>query len=281
MSTLRWLAKKAARSGMAIATRPLRAWNGASAQVRVLTYHRFGAARRDAFCVGVADFEQQMAWIAERGLAVSLAEIEAFVAGRTAIRPGSVLVTVDDGCPSLCAGALPVLRRHAIPAVAFVPAGELLDGDGPRPGGAETSESRITWGQLEAAVAAGLTVGSHGFTHRSLGKMSRAEAVEQAERSREILERRTGQRVTSFAYPFGTRADFSTGTAEVLRAAGYQTAFTSQHGVVRTGSDPLELPRVKVEGGEPFWMFRLLLDGGLDGWRWVDRTMWRVQASGA
>jgi hypothetical protein len=90
-----------------------------------------------------------------------------------------------------------------------------------------------------------------------------------------------GTPVTSFAYPFGTRADYNEATAALLREAGYTCAFTSQHGAIAPGADPLTLPRVKVEGGEGMWMFQSLTRGGLDGWRWIDRTLWSLQASPA
>ena len=76
------------------------------------------------------------------------------------------------------------------------------------------------------------------------------------------------------------RADFSETTADILKRSGYRCAFTSQHGPVRSGMEPFSLPRVKVEGGEGLWLFRLLVHGGLDGWRWVDKILWRIQASG-
>jgi peptidoglycan/xylan/chitin deacetylase (PgdA/CDA1 family) len=222
-----------------------------------------------------------MAWLADRRLAVSTADLEAFVAGQKPLAAGSVTVTIDDGCPSVYFAALPVLRRHRIPAVVFLPAGELVAEAAPAAPITDASPgARITWKQLDALLEAGLTVGSHSLTHRSLGRMSATEAREQIERSREMLERHTGQSVTTFAYPFGTRADYSPVTAKLLRDAGYRLAFTSQHGAIEAGADPFELPRVKVEGGEGWWMFRGLLAGGMDSWRWVDRTLWRLQAAG-
>ena len=130
---------------------------------------------------------------------------------------------------------------------------------------------------LRELADAGVTVASHGWSHRSLGRMAADEARAEAELSRHALERLVGRTVTAFAYPFGTRADYSPATRAILERAGYRLAFTSQHGPIRPGADPLTLPRIKVEGGEPLWMFRLLVRGGLDTWRWVDRTLWRLQ----
>jgi peptidoglycan/xylan/chitin deacetylase (PgdA/CDA1 family) len=190
-----------------------------------------------------------------------------------------VLITIDDGAPSVYTHALPVLHRHRIPAVVFVPAGELGDDDAPV--GDDGPDARMPRRQVVELARHGLTIGSHAWTHRSLGRMSAAEAHEQAARSRSALEDLVGAPVTAFAYPFGTRADFNDTVAMVLREAGYTTAFTSQHGAIVPGSDALMLPRVKVEGGEDLRMFRALARGALDGWRWVDRTLWRVQAAHA
>jgi len=282
---VRWWLKKGSRSGMALLAwgsgwLALRTWIGRHPRVRVLTYHRFGDIARDPFCIRVEDFERQMAWLARHGRAVSLADVQAFLAGRTALPDGSVLVTIDDGCPSLYWHAFPILQRYCVPAVAFVPAGEMAMNSGEQLSDDrdERSDARLTWSQLKAMAAAGILVGSHAWTHCSLRELPGDAVQMQLQRSRQLLQTETGQCVASFAYPFGTRADYSEATAVALRECGYECGFTSQHGAIRTGADRFTLPRVKVEGGESLWMFRLLVQGALDGWRWVDRIFWRFQA---
>ncbi|MBK7151881.1 MAG: hypothetical protein IPH72_09000 [Sandaracinaceae bacterium] len=41
--------------------------------------------------------------------------------------------------------------------------------------------------------------------------------------------------------------------------------------------DPISLPRVKIEGGEPLPMFALQSRGALDAWRVVDQNLYRLQ----
>jgi len=281
---MRWLLKKTSRRTVAATVwlaDLLQPRGGArTPRVRVLTYHRFGATPRDPFCVGSEDFEAQMAWLAAEGLAVSLADVEAFVRGTKTMPDAAALVTIDDGCPSVFTRALPILQRHRIPAVVFVPAGEIADRE---PAAASTEDAphdRLGWDALRTLADAGVTVGSHAWTHRSLGRLTAEEAEREIADSRRELERRLGRPVTAFAYPYGTRADYNGDTATSLRRAGYTCAFTSQHGAVTPGADPFELPRIKVEGGEGPWMFRTLVHGGLDPWRYVDRTLWRLQQSG-
>jgi peptidoglycan/xylan/chitin deacetylase (PgdA/CDA1 family) len=273
---LRWYVKKLARAGLGLGGQAM-ARPGASPRVRVLTYHRFGPSGHDPFCVATQAFAAQMEWLASRGAAISLAKLERHLDGTAAIDDGSALVTIDDGYRSLYTHALPILRHFDIPAVAYLPAGLLPGGDA-TPAGAEP---RLSWSEVEALAAGGVTIGSHAWSHRSLGAMSPASAHDEIRRSRERLEARTGSPVTSFAYPFGTRADYTAATRTALAECGYRTAFTSQHGAIDRDSDALELPRIKIEGGEPLWMFTGAVRGAMDSWRWVDRTLWRLQARSA
>jgi peptidoglycan/xylan/chitin deacetylase (PgdA/CDA1 family) len=274
----RWLAKKAARAGVALASLVsgslfVRKAVSSVSCVRAITYHRFGDAAFDPFTVRLAAFAAQMRWLAERGLLLSLDDLEQFLAGRRPARPDSVLVTIDDGGRSLHRFALPVLREYSVPAVAFVTAG--LVG---KPAQAGVSpEPHLSWGELEAVRAAGVAIGSHSLTHRSLGRMSAEEAREEALRSRELLERRLGGEVRAFAYPFGTRADYGPATGRVLSECGYRCAFHSMHGAIRPGMDPIRLPRIKIEGGEGLWMFQLSSRGAMDAWWGVDYALWRLQ----
>lgn len=267
---MRWVVKKAARKGLATTTwltGALRASTSAP-RVHVLTYHRFGQAVRDPFTVSAAAFEAQVAWLARNALAVSLDQIADYLAGRVTLRDGSVLVTVDDGYRCMHRVALPILQAHGVPAVAFVPVAEV------------GNEERLSWDDLRELQQSGITIGSHAWSHRSMARLSRAEARGEAQKSRIALEEQLARPVTAFAYPYGTLADFDAATGEMLRESGYQLGFTSQHGPLVAGEDPFALPRVKVEGGEGLWTYRLLARGGLDGWRWVDRSLWWLQASG-
>lgn len=283
-SKLRWYLKKVARYSVLLSTWAsgwllVRRCFDRGPRVRALMYHRFRDDAYDPFSVTVADFRRQMEWLARSGLAISLADLQAFLAGERNLPDGSVLVTVDDGYYDLWPEIVPLLRRLGVPAVAFVPAGEVADNEAA--GSVPAPDQKLSWKEIVALPTQGVAVGSHAWHHRSLGKMAIREAYVEATESRQELERRLGAPVLAFAYPFGTRADFNSETKEVLRQAGYACAFTAQHGAISAGVDPYSLPRVKVEGGEGLWAFKLLAKGSLDSWGIVDRIFWRFQASGA
>ena len=54
----------------------------------MLTYHRFGNVPHDPFCVAPCDFQRQMQWLADHRLAVSLKDLEAFLAGEKTLPDG-------------------------------------------------------------------------------------------------------------------------------------------------------------------------------------------------
>jgi len=249
ISPVRWFLKKSARLSLTAG-----AWASGSLtlpartgpQLRVLTYHRFGTRTRDPFCVSSANFAAQMAWLAETGLAIDADTAKDFIAGRRTLDGDKVLVTIDDGYRSTLTEAAPILRDCGVPAIAFVTPSRLRSNGAAASAEGDHPEPFVSWDELDRLTEAGVTIGSHSWTHRSLGAMERSEAEEEAQRSRSALEQNLGRPVDTFAYPFGTQADFSDMTSAALAKAGYALAFTSQHGAIRPGMDSLGLPRIKI-----------------------------------
>lgn len=128
--------------------------------------------------------------------------------------------------------ALPIFKQLSIPAVAFITTSNIASSENNYKINNETVEPYLTWKDVEALAEAGVTIGSHAMTHRSLGKMSLDEAYQETVMSREAeaIEKNLGVQVTAFAYPFGTLADFNNSTTQILKESGYKLAFTSQHG---------------------------------------------------
>jgi peptidoglycan/xylan/chitin deacetylase (PgdA/CDA1 family) len=97
-------------------------------------------------------------------------------------------------------------------------------------------------------------VGAHTVTHPLLSALplavQRAEIAESKARLQEI----TGREITSFAYPFGGRADYTPATVALVQETGFSLACSNVHGLVRRGSDRFQLPRELVRDwdGETF-----------------------------
>ncbi|MGE0281235.1 MAG: polysaccharide deacetylase family protein [Rhizobiaceae bacterium] len=260
----RWLAKKAARAAVGAVSMPLVASPSHRNHLRVLTYHRFAREARSPFSVSPEVLDRQMKWIAAGNMAAGLDAVADILAGNDP-RRCRVVITIDDGDPTVISNAAPIFAKHGIPYAIYVVPGLL------------GRRRHMSAADLRELAAADVEIGSHTMTHRSLTSLSPRELVTELEASKKQIEDIVGKAVTSFAYPFGTMRDFDGPSAQALRMAGYRVAFTSQHGTIETDLDPMFLPRVKIEGGDPDWLFRASCQGAMDQWRFVDQGMAGLQ----
>src|ERR1700727_1753274 len=133
----------------------------------VLMYHSVEPYRADPYLVTVSPprFEQQMGWLARRGLrGTSVRDVLAARAaggGR-----GLVGLTFDDGYSDFARHALPVLQRFGFGATVFVIAGRLggdnaWDAVGPR-------KPLVDARPVRDLAQAGVEIGSHGLRHLPL-----------------------------------------------------------------------------------------------------------------
>jgi peptidoglycan/xylan/chitin deacetylase (PgdA/CDA1 family) len=108
-----------------------------------------------------------------------------------------------------------------------------------------------------------IQVGAHSLTHPILSRLSAAEQQEEIQRGKERLEDILGHEVAMFAYPYGSRADYSAETMKLAQAVGFQAACANFRGLVQRGSDRFQFPRMGMAnwGGEDFAR-------RLRGWFW-------------
>jgi peptidoglycan/xylan/chitin deacetylase (PgdA/CDA1 family) len=217
--------------------------------VTVLCYHRFTAGKgptRSKMILPAEQFEAQLQWLQREGYrSLRMGEFQAFLDGREALPPRSVLITIDDGFESFHAHALPLLKKYQMPATLFV----YTDVVGTRDG--------MSWAQLREIAQSGLVdIQAHSRTHRNLAERLPGESdaayrrnlQQELRHPRAVLERQLGMlgvKVQHFAYPYGA------GNAQVLEALaeeGYSLGFT-----VREGPNPFY--------EQPHWLRRTMIFG--------------------
>ncbi len=110
-----------------------------------------------------------------------------------------------------------------------------------------TEDSRpLTWRELQAWVAAGMTVGGHTQTHPQLAALGADEMRDEVTQCKRELERRLGVVVDTFAYPYGTPDDFDALCEDVTRDAGFRCAFANRPGHARWARSRYAVPRCLV-----------------------------------
>jgi peptidoglycan/xylan/chitin deacetylase (PgdA/CDA1 family) len=228
--------------------------SGSMQVVTVLCYHRFGGPP-SRMNVTAEAFDAQLAWLARHDYhVVRLADLQAHLEGRRALPPRAVVLTIDDGYESVHRVALPLLRRHGVPATLFVTTDFLGARDGLDPA------------ELRALRESGLVdIQAHGKTHRSLTDRRGGEVTgrpgdwlhTELHEPIQVLSRRLpGAVIEHLAYPYGN-ADRT-----VVRAAadaGYTLGLTVSAGGNPFFAHPLLLRRTMIYGDQDLAAFRARL----------------------
>jgi colanic acid/amylovoran biosynthesis glycosyltransferase len=117
---------------------------------------------------------------------------------------------------------------------------ELVARLGPRPPAARV----LTWDELRALAADGVTLAPHTRTHPRLDRVTDERVAAEIAGSLAELAERCGAAAPAFAYPGGA---VSAAAQEAARAAGVAVAFTTRRGVADVAAAQwLALPRVNV-----------------------------------
>jgi peptidoglycan/xylan/chitin deacetylase (PgdA/CDA1 family) len=135
----------------------------------------------------------------------------------------SALLTFDDGYSSMRHTAVPLMSAYGFPSVVFVPTSFV--GDTNRfDRDIEPEEPICGWDDLLEMQRTGVSVQSHGVTHRRLSELGRDELRYELRQSKSVLEARLGQAVTIFSFPYGDDGSDVEATAAELCQAGYRAA---------------------------------------------------------
>ena len=139
-------------------------------------YHKLHPSRRDALTLTPKQFEDQLVWLKETNyrfvrlaevLATADAQENSFSDGRRA-----VLLTFDDGFLSNLTWAYPILVKHQIPAVVFLPTAFLGKSSSWE---LQNAEAILTPAQLKTMSPLLIEFGLHSHQHLNYGKLTTAQ----------------------------------------------------------------------------------------------------------
>jgi peptidoglycan/xylan/chitin deacetylase (PgdA/CDA1 family) len=203
--------------------------------VTVLMYHALASEEgrcEDAdphYAVAVESFERQLDVAVSCGYRLSSVEA-LLLAPATA---GFVALTFDDGHASNARAVEAIVARGGTADLFVNPS---------RVGSAH----HLGWADLERLSSSGISIQSHGQTHRYLDQLTARQVEEELFRSKREIEDRLGRPVTLFAPPGGRMAP---GLLDTAHRLGYQALCSSRAGVWRRGrhaSNMVEIPRMAV-----------------------------------
>lgn len=109
----------------------------------------------------------------------------------------------------------------------------------------------MNWDEIRRCAAHPLvTIGAHTVHHYNLKRLSKEAALREMYRSRTMIEAELGFAPRHFAYPYGYPAAAGLRETELAREAGYLSAVTTRHGILRPehAGSLHALPRLSVNG---------------------------------
>lgn len=99
---------------------------------------------------------------------------------------------------------------------------------------------------LQLAESTLIDIGAHTVTHPTLSSLSTVSQREEISASKRHLEGIIGRPVTAFAYPYGSRRDYTEETVALAQEAGFDCACSNFRDVIFPGVDYYQLPRIPV-----------------------------------
>jgi peptidoglycan/xylan/chitin deacetylase (PgdA/CDA1 family) len=205
----------------------------------ILAYHSVGGS---PLATAKEAFREHIGVIAVTGQLLPLQDL----LNSTSSRSIAIAITFDDGYAGLRDHASNILAEFGSSATAFLSVREIAD-EGRRSSRYEDryypGEQFLTWRDVDALLAAGWHIGSHGFRHLDLISADTATIRNELSASKRVIEQRLGRTCDMFSYPWGRN---NPRVRAEVRSAGYRYGFATYHSGLTAKSDPFALPRINV-----------------------------------
>lgn len=156
---------------------------------------------------------------------------------KTSGNPANICaLTFDDGYASVYENAFPLMEKYQHKATLFLTVGangHLMEMSG---------RQMLNWEQIRELHQMGYEIGAHTLTHPDLRGLSDDQRVKEIVEPKQIIEDKLGERVTTFAYPFGY---YDKQSADLV-AEHYDYAVTTELRYAKVTDVPHLLPRIET-----------------------------------
>jgi peptidoglycan/xylan/chitin deacetylase (PgdA/CDA1 family) len=221
----------------------------------------------------IEQFEKIISRLKEQGTFVTTDACVDMLKGEKQIDGKYFHLSFDDGFRNNFVNALPVLEKHNVPAIFFVPS-SLIN--------AELEETKhyclettnysgiietLKWRDLETMISLGYEVGSHTKTHARFSDISNDDVLLEDEiaGSKHVLESHLRYECKYISWPYGRVCDSDEASLQLAKSAGYEACFGAFRGTIYPGkTDIFRIPRHHFEAQWPVQHIEYFARGNLE-----------------
>jgi peptidoglycan/xylan/chitin deacetylase (PgdA/CDA1 family) len=216
-------------------------------------------------------FEDKIMMLKEMGTFVDTETCLDMVQGKRPIDRQYFHLSFDDGFKNIVTNAAPILNKHGIPSLFFVPTSfvgtsyEKAADYCKRIVRYNNAIELCSWDDLKRGQDMGMEIGSHTLTHACLAEIAGNHDLLMAELSgsKEVIEKNLGTACQTIAWPYGSVSSVTQYALEIIRQVGYQACFSGARGSIRNGGcNPYLIPRHHFEAQWPKLHLRYFACGG-------------------
>jgi peptidoglycan/xylan/chitin deacetylase (PgdA/CDA1 family) len=217
-------------------------------KVPILMYHSISehaAPKYRSFAVPPELFAYHIAYLHQHSYTpITVTQlVHAVVQGGATLPERPVVLTFDDGFADFFTEALPILQQYNFTATLYVTTGFIGSTSRWMQREGEATRPMLTWDQVSEISTSDIECGGHSHWHLQLDTLPVSIARDEIVRCKKLLEDHLGQKVSTFAYPYGYH---SATIKRLVREAGYTSACAVGYAMSSTTADPYALARLRM-----------------------------------
>lgn len=226
----------------------------------VLMYHKVAVAEPDGLTVTPAAFEEQIAWLDEKGYtSCTFLDLKRSLDSGVPLPEKPIVITFDDAYGNFLIHALPLLKKYGMKATLFVPVAYI----GKTNIWDRGNEKILSAGELKEAIDGGsVEIGIHSFLHRNYAEMAPEDMREDIQNCFDIMDFHHIPTSRVLAYPYGgfPKKDRELNAKMKDIFSGMQLWFALRIGNMINRlpvKDRYEMKRIDIRGTDSFTTFRI------------------------
>lgn len=227
--------------------------------IPILCYHYVESAGEvpPPYGLPITLFEQHLDFLADHGFkTISFSALYKTLQAGTHPPRKSVIITFDDGSKCFHQRALPALVSRNMQATMFIVAGEIGGINRWDIARGASERSLMNEAEIKDLIHQKIEIGSHGWSHRAIPECSESELEREIRQSKQELESRFGQLITTFAYPYGR---YRESDHQALKQAGYSGAVSIFSPYPTVLSNRFAMRRIGIHSGDTPLRLRMKL----------------------